>query len=182
MNRKCRKLVKHLSAYIDGELSAPMKAAVEKHVATCSDCAERLSRWTTLSRRTAAGLKAVAGSSSPPAGIPARVMAEARARRAQLRTVLAFRRLSVGAAAALLAALVGGAVLFTQMRHEEQTLKRLVADQEEALSRAQKQLAEAQERHEKAISAFHFRMGELLERVERLSPRTVSIPTQADNL
>lgn len=182
MNRKCGKFAKHLSAYIDGESSPPIKAAVEKHLATCSDCAEKLSRWTMLSQRTAAGLKAVADSSGPPPGIPARVMAEARARRAQLRTVRALSRLAVGAAVALVAVVAGGAMLFSAMRHEEQTLKRLVAHQEDALSRAQKRLAEAQERHEKAISALHFRMGELLERVERFSPRTVSIPTQADNL
>lgn len=52
MNTDCRRFAKHLSAYVDGELSAAMKEAVEKHVASCKDCAERLSRWQAVSDGT----------------------------------------------------------------------------------------------------------------------------------
>jgi len=182
MKRNCKKYIKHLSAYIDGELTPTMKQAVEKHLAGCADCAERLSRLTALSERSEAALNAVADSSSVPPGIPTRVMSEARARRAQLRTVRSFRRVAVAAGTALLVVVVGGAVLFAQMRQEEKTLRNLIALQRDDVSQAQKQLGEAQERHEKAISALHFRMGELLERVEGLSPRTVFLPIESPNL
>jgi anti-sigma factor RsiW len=182
MNRKCKNFVKHFSAYIDGELSPNLKEAVEKHLASCADCAERLNRLTALSERSEEALNAVADSTSPPAGIPTRVMSEARARRAQLRTIRAFRRLAVAAGTALLVVVVGGAVLFAQMRHEERMLKASITERDAAVLRAQKQLQEAQERHEKSISALHFRMGELLERFERFSPRTAFFPTEGLNL
>ena len=182
MNRKCKKFEKHLSACVDGELSPPMQEAVEKHLASCAHCAEKVKGWTALSERSAEALNAVADSSSPPHGMPTRVMAEARARRAQLRTVRAFRRLAIAAGAALVALVVGGAIVFAEMRREEKTLRKLVVSQRDDLSQAQKQLEEAQERHEKSISALHFRMGELLERVEGFSPRTVFLPTESSNL
>ena len=44
---KCNRVRKDLSAYIDGEVSSRRRAAIERHLAECSDCElymERLSR------------------------------------------------------------------------------------------------------------------------------------------
>ena len=56
------------------------------------------------------------------------------------------------------------------------------AEQEVAAIRRQKELAESEERQQKAISALYFRMAELEERVNRSSrPERVSLPASVYN-
>ena len=43
----------HLNDYVDGDLAAEARAAVELHCATCAECAQRLDRLTSLRLRLA---------------------------------------------------------------------------------------------------------------------------------
>lgn len=66
----------------------------------------------------------------------------------------------------------------TSLRQELQ-----VARREVAVAQAEKQLKDAQERQQKAISALYFRMHELEERIDRSpSPRTAFFPAEQNGL
>ncbi len=113
----CRTTIAYLDAYADGELGPWQRRRVEAHLAGCAACRQRLEAL-----RDVEGLLAAASPVPPvPAGLSARIMAEARQRQAaaearprvslaSLRAVMAqlsmSMRLAVGATALL--ALVTG--------------------------------------------------------------------------
>src|SRR5580704_3271983 len=52
--KKCRKIQRELSAYLDGELTPPLRANVEEHLASCAQCQQELSEMKTLATGLAA--------------------------------------------------------------------------------------------------------------------------------
>lgn len=65
----CSWVAKHLSEYLDNELSADQRRQIEAHCATCSDCADRLQNMTRLAKLFRAGFEQHA-----PDGFAAAVM------------------------------------------------------------------------------------------------------------
>ena len=71
----CQTFRKRFSTFLDGELSAKKQAALEDHLAVCAACRRELAAWQELGP-----ILERLEVSAPPAGMAARITAEARRR------------------------------------------------------------------------------------------------------
>ncbi|HXZ89114.1 MAG TPA: anti-sigma factor [Candidatus Binataceae bacterium] len=118
-----------LDAYIDGELELMLSFDIERHVRGCAACARAVGNIRALSGELSAG---AAYYSAPPA-LAARVRAAIRnEQRAQGRALLPLVRFNfrwvAGAAALLMAAIVGSAVLVPRPSPDDAIARAVVAD------------------------------------------------------
>jgi len=97
----CTRIIRKLSAYIDGELGAKDREAVKAHLASCASCAEELRRLAAVDP----GLKLLPGAAPSPF-FAARVAAAARARQIYHGPFRRFLSFPVPAAAALTAFII----------------------------------------------------------------------------
>jgi len=61
----CGEVLERLSDYLDGELTAEVKSAVEAHIAECDRCAQFGVAFTTVIRNLKAGLGTPSGPRGP---------------------------------------------------------------------------------------------------------------------
>lgn len=101
----CAEIGEQLSAYLDGELPADARTAVEAHLRECPDCARLCTALQAL-RTDIAGAQL-----DPPPALHERVMAQVR-REARMRRIRRFTAAASAAAAAMFCfVIIGGAML-----------------------------------------------------------------------
>jgi len=105
---RCSVISRKLSAYIDRELPPGEQAAVTEHLSACAACASQYARLTAAD----SGIRQLPGAAPAPF-FPARVSAAARALKEEKGTVRSFLRLTVPAAALLVAFILLNLFTFT---------------------------------------------------------------------
>jgi len=188
----CDECQKKIVAFFDNEGSEGDEALISAHLKDCSDC--RAFHEDMVKMRQEFVSVPVP---SPPAAMAQELMRQTapdsvRGKTSRPEKRLSrepwrrrFRRLAWASAAVGLCLLALSCLRWSSLAREVADLRHdlEVAERDFALFREQKELKEAQERQEKAISALHFRMGELMERFDRIPlPRTAFLPMEGRSL
>lgn len=131
---KCKKVLKDLSAYADGEVGSGLRERMERHLEVCEGCAAELSRLREVTDAAKRSLRAVASAKSPPQGLRERVMEATEPLRPHRAILIPAGRLAAGAIGiALASGLLVGAVQELRFRSERAALSETVSERSREL-------------------------------------------------
>ena len=142
---KCKRILKNLSAYADGELKPKLRDRLTTHLASCEGCAAELSRVQKVAHAARASLRTIVSTKEPPSDLRRKLIQSLPPRPAPRRVFIPVRRLAAAIILAFVAGSISTALLRLRSGLGPDALRRTIAVQRRAIADTQRVLRTAQE-------------------------------------